>query len=397
MQKLARKVFNSKIKKTIQQSIEKQSDFAALYQQTKENAKQRFFRADTLVQAEKTPFDIIHKNDIVTLRYYPPLECDSIQVEDGKGGEFTVEVKKTPLATPLVLVSPLAVNMFIYDLFPKRSLVKYLRARGFELYLVDWGRPGWRQNHYSIETYIADLLPEMMAKVREHSGKQVLSMHGWSFGGMFSASYAALDKDIKNVALIGAPNDYHANGELGVQYQRISRNLRWLEKRTGWRVHNTKQRWWRSPGWANSMAFKLTNPIGSIQGYVDLLKNLHDEEYVVSHATNGAFLDDMVAYPGAVIQDVIQFLWTDNVMAKGELPLRNLRAQYSDVSANMFMVTGKQDPIVTTDCGVKLYDHVSSEEKDHLEVKGGHMGILSGSKSTTEIWPAVADWLVARS
>jgi len=67
------------------------------------------------------------------------------------------------------------------------------------------------------------------------------------------------------------------------------------------------------------------------------------------------------------------------------------------VSANMFMVTGKQDPIVTTDCGVKLYDHVSSEEKDHLEVKGGHMGILSGSKSTTEIWPAVADWLVARS
>ena len=31
--------------------------------------------------------------------------------------------------------------MLIYDLFPQRSLVRYLRARGFELYMVDWGRP----------------------------------------------------------------------------------------------------------------------------------------------------------------------------------------------------------------------------------------------------------------
>ncbi len=397
MQQIARRIFNSNIKKTLQQSIQKPSEVVSLYKQTKENAKQRFFNADTLVQAEKTPFETIHTNDIVTLRYYPPLTCDSIQVEDGQGGEFTVPVEKKTLPVPLVLVSPLAVNMYIYDLFPKRSLVKYLRARGFELYLVDWGRPGWRQNHFAIETYITDFLPEMIAKVREHSGKQTLSLHGWSFGGMFSAAYSALDKDIKNVALIGAPCDYHANGELGVQYQRISRNLRWLEKRTGWRVHNTRQRWWRSPGWANAMAFKLTNPVGSIQGYVDLLKNLHDEEYIISHATNGAFLDDMVAYPGAVIQDVIQFLWTDNVMAKGELPLRNLRAHYSDVTANLCLITGKQDPVVTTDCSIKLLDHVASTDTYHQEVKGGHMGILSGSRSTTEIWPQVADWLIERS
>lgn len=397
MQKLARGIFNRKIKKTLQQGIEKPSEVIDLYRQTKENAKQRFFKAGKLVQAEKTPFEVVAQQDIVTLRYYPPLSCSDIQVEDGKGGEFTVSVAKESLPTPLVLISPLAVNMYIYDLFPKRSLVKYLRARGFELYLVDWGRPGWRQNHFSIESYIVDLLPKMIEEVRQHSGKQELSLHGWSFGGMFSSCFAAMDDNIKNIALIGAPCDYHANGQLGVQYQKISRNLRWLEKRTGWRVHNTKQRWWRSPGWANSMAFKLTNPVGSIQGYVDLLKNLHDEEYIISHATNGAFLDDMVAYPGAVIQDVIQFLWTDNVMAGGDLPLRNLRARFDEVTANALLVTGKQDPIVTTDCGKKVFDFMSGDEKEHIEVAGGHMGILSGSKSTTEIWPAVADWLIARS
>ena len=38
---------------------------------------------------------------------------------------------------PLVIVPPLAVNMLIYDLFPERSLVKYLLARGFDVYLID--------------------------------------------------------------------------------------------------------------------------------------------------------------------------------------------------------------------------------------------------------------------
>ena len=34
------------------------------------------------------------------------------------------------LARAVVIVPPLAVNMDIYDLFPERSLVKYLTARG---------------------------------------------------------------------------------------------------------------------------------------------------------------------------------------------------------------------------------------------------------------------------
>ena len=245
MQQVVRQIFNKKIKKNLQKGIQKQSDVVNLVRHTTEYAKQRFFKAGSLVQAEKTAFDVIHQNDIVTVRYYPALECDSIVVSDGKGGFNNVAVEKETHAIPLVLVAPLAVNMYIYDLFADRSLVKYLRARGFELYLIDWGRPGWRQNHFSFETYITELMPEMISKIREHSGKTKLSLHGWSLGGLFSACYASMDQDIENVALIGAPCDYHANGELGLHYQRISKNLRWLEKRTGWRVHNTRQRWWR--------------------------------------------------------------------------------------------------------------------------------------------------------
>ena len=357
------------------------------------NAKQRLFRAESLVQAEKTPFEVIYQKDIVRLRYYPPLKESEIEV-DGQ----TIKVERKTHKIPLVMVAPLAVNMYIYDLFPERSLVKYLRAKGFELYLIDWGRPGWDHNHYTISSYFAEWMPKLLSQVKEHSGSQKLSLHGWSFGGLFSACYASLgDKDIVNLALVGAPGDYHANGSLGEQYKRIAKRLQWLENKTGWRVHNTRRRWWRSPGWMNSLSFKLTNPVGSIQGYLDLLKNLHDEEYVISHATNGAFLDNMVAYPGAVIQDVIQYLWADNTVAQGVLPMKNPEGHLSDVEANILLVAGKQDPIVTRECSEALLKYVSSTDTTVLEVNGGHMGILSGSKAPKTIWPNVAEWLAERS
>ncbi len=356
------------------------------------NARDRFFRTEHLVQAGKTPYEVIHENDIVKLRYYPPLRVSHIDV----AGE-RVSVNHDELATPLVLVSPLAVNMYIYDLFPQRSLVKYLRARGFELYLIDWGRPDWRQNHFHLSDYIDRLLPEMLDAVRKHSGKQQLSLHGWSLGGLFSYCHAAQDPDIVNLALIGAPCDYHANGELGKQYQRIARQLRWVEKRTGWRVHNTRRRWWRSPGWANSLAFKLTNPAGTMKGYLELVARLHDREFVTSHATNSAFLEDMVAYPGGVIQDIIQFLWADNVLARGQLPIRDSSSSLNDIKAPILSVVGKTDVIVNKDCAGRLQEVAGSEDQTVLEVPGGHMGILGGSVGPRHIWPQVADWLAARS
>lgn len=358
-----------------------------------DNARDRLLDATSLVQAELTPFEVIHQQDIIRLRYYPPLTEDSIEISDEQ-----VSVKHDPLAVPLVLVAPLAVNMLIYDLFPDRSLVRYLRARGFELYLIDWGRPGRRHDSLHLADYYAGMMPGLLEKVRQHSGKRKLSLHGWSFGGLFSLCYTALgDPDIENLALIGAPLDYHRNGALGRQYQFLSRQARRLEKRTGLRVHRTSKGWWRSPGWMNSLMFKLTNPVGSMQGYMDLLKNLHDRDYVKAHATQGAFLDDMVAYPGGVVQDIIQFLWVDNVLADNRLPQLDSERGFDAVKANLLLVTGRNDPIVTEHCSLPILNLVSSEDKTHLRVPGGHMAILGGSGAPKAVWPQVADWLAARS
>ena len=360
------------------------------------NARQRFLNPETLVQAEQTPYEIIFSDDLVNVRYYPPLRENHIPVgDDGT----PLAVQRDTHKVPLVLVAPLAVNMSIYDLFPNRSLVKYLRASGFELYLIDWGTPGWDHNHFDIATYFADYLPELLDEVQKHSGASEVSLYGWSFGALFSYCAAALDNDkrIRNLVLIGSPCDYHANGSIGKQYQLISKSLSLLENTLGFRVHQTKRRFWRSPGWANATAFKLTSPISSLRNYLDLVRNLHSEEYITRNATQGAFLNDMVAYPGGVIQDTVQYLWVDNCTAHGDLPMHDADHTLKDVTSDIMLVYGDNDPLVTPECSRALVDQVSSLEIEQALVPGGHMGILAGSAAPTHIWPKVVEWLAKHS
>lgn len=358
------------------------------------NLRDRLFDSRSLVQAEQTPHEVILEEGIVRLRYYPPLAEASMVVSDEN-----LTVRQQPLKVPLVLVAPLAVNMAIYDLFPQRSLVKYLRARGFELYLMDWGRPDGRHDHYRIATYITEWMPKLIEQVRLHSGQRRLSLHGWSFGGLFSYGYAAYsrDPDIENIVLVGAPCDYHDNGPIGRQYQRLARVLKLVGKNPRLRPHASSPRWWRAPGWANSLLYKLMTPVSSIKPYVQLLGRLDDRQAVSDHATNGAFLDDMVAYPGGVIQDIVQYLWADNVLAHGRLPIPDCEARLNQIKANLLLIAGDNDPIVTQSCTQRLLAHVSSPDHSLTLVPGGHMAIVSGSQAPVKIWPLLADWLEARS
>ena len=358
------------------------------------NANDRIFRARDLVLAEQTPYEVIYSNDLVKLRHYLPITQNEVMV-DG----IAMTVNKNTHKVPLVIVPPLAVNMLIYDLFPERSLVKYFVAQGFDVYLIDWGMPTRKHTHYNLNTYVSEFMPEFLAKVREHSGQQQLSLHGWSMGGIFTLCYTALthDPDIRNLVILGTPINSHASGAIGKVYQAIERRAEWIRKNTGFRIHNLNPQWLHTPGWANVVGFKMTNPMGSLMGYWELVVKLADRQFVVNHATTSAFLDKMVAYPGGIVQDMMVRIWIDNELAKGYMQLGKNEARLADIQCALWAGAGKSDNMVTKAAVETLMDHVSSSDKEFVVVAGGHMGILSGSKAPSDVWPKVADWLAARS
>jgi len=358
------------------------------------NANDRIFRSRDLVLAEQTPFEVVHSNDLVKLRHYLPITQSEVMV-DG----VPMTVNKNTHKVPLVIVPPLAVNMLIYDLFPERSLVKYFVAQGFDVYLIDWGMPTRKHTHYNLNTYVSEFMPEFLAKVREHSGQQQLSLHGWSMGGIFTLCYTALthDPDIRNLVILGTPINSHASGAIGKVYQAIERRAEWVRKNTGFRIHNLNPQWLHTPGWANVVGFKMTNPVGSLMGYWELVVKLADRQFVVNHATTSAFLDKMVAYPGGIVQDMMVRIWIDNELAKGYMQIGKNEVRLADIQCALWAGAGKSDNMVTKAAVETLMDHVSSSDKEFVVVAGGHMGILSGSKAPSDVWPKVADWLAVRS
>jgi polyhydroxyalkanoate synthase len=44
-----------------------------------------------------------------------------------------------------------------------------------------------------------------------------------------------------------------------------------------------------------------------------------------------------------------------------------------------------------------LIDAVGSQQKDYIELPGGHISLIAGRGAATHCWPKVSGWLATRS
>lgn len=346
------------------------------------NARDRLFNPQQLVQAGKTPFDVIYDDGLASLRHYPALPD-----------------QPTRHRIPLVIVAPLAVNMLVYDLFPQRSLIRYLLEQGFSVYLIDWGKPTRRHAQRNFHSYILSYLPAMLREARQHSGQQQLSLHGWSMAGIFTLLYAAhsQDPDLKNIIIMGSPIDSYASGNIGQFYRRAGQVFRWTEQRWGWHPRTLPAQLLHSQGWSNALGFKLLDPVGTLKGHLNLLKRLDDRQAVEAHATLGAFLDHMVDYPGGVNRDMLLKIWLDNPLSHGEFKIGGKTVYLKDIHAAMLVGAGRNDGMVSVDAVRPLVDLVGSSDATFTTVAGGHVGMIGSEAASVEFWPVLAAWLAQRS
>ncbi len=355
------------------------------------NTRDRFFRASSMVVAGRTPFDVIATADLASVRHYHPLTESHVEL-DGQ----LVEVKKDRHAVPVVIVAPLAVNMLIYDLFPERSFIKHLLAQGHDVYLIDWGKPGVKQAAYTLSNYMFDMLPQCMDAIRAHSGKDRLSLHGWSMGGMLAAVYAATTRhdDVQNLIMLGTPFDGHSNGQMGAYYKRVHK----LMRRTGLNLRALPAWMTYSPGWMNVIGFKLMDPVASMKGYVNLALKIANRDYVQQHANQAAFIDNLEAYPGGVVRDFMCSVLLENeTFRRGRFTVGRRVVEFRNIKSSILVITGDRDNLATTQACKGVLQAVASTDRELFEGPGGHIGILGGSLAPKAIWPKTTDWLATRS
>lgn len=359
------------------------------------NAFDWVFLRGSLVQSGLTPYETLLSGDPMSLRYYPPPYESTVPLPTGE----MLPVRRKRYPVPLILVPPLGVTTESFDLMPHRSLARFMAARGFHVYLIDWGKPELRHARLTLKDYSLDMFSQVTAEVRRHAGVEEISLMGWCMGGLLSLMYAGASGDtkIRNLITVASPIDFRGTGMMATVAGIMNPPARLVRRFTNFRVHQLDPLRLQTPAWVTTLGFKLTDPIGSITTYWDLLKRLADREFVESHSTTADYLDHMLVYPAGVIQDMFIHVLLDNHLAQGHIELGDKVADFSAIKANYLSYAGTTDHLVPAAVARKSVDLVGSSDKEFRIAPGGHMGVILGGKAFKFVWEPVAEWLDSRS
>lgn len=367
--------------------------------ETAANSVDWLFKRDTLIQSGRTWFELVHDGDLMAVRYYELPEDDDIELADGSRRS----IKRQKHAVPLVLVPPLGVTTETFDLMPQRSLVRFMVAAGFKVYLIDWGKPKKEHAHLGLKDYSRDMMATALEKVRRHSGSQDLSLMGWCMGGLLCLLYQGLvqDKHVRNMVTVASPIDIESGSGLVAGLSGVAQALNGpaalVSNYSNFRLNTLDPARLSLPPWMTTLVFKMTDPVSSVTTYWDLVTGLWDRQFVESYSTTSDYLNNMLMYPGGVVKDMTASIMTDNQLAKGRVQVGDEVARFDAIKTNLLAFAGETDNLVQPEMAQKIVDIVASKDKEFRLVPGGHMGVIIGSKAQKAVWAESVEWLAERS
>jgi polyhydroxyalkanoate synthase subunit PhaC len=164
-----------------------------------------------------TPGKVVYRNHLIELIQYEPT---------------TDKVAAEPV---LIIPSPI-MKFYILDLSQQNSMVRYLVAQGFTVFMISWRNPDADDRDLGMEDYLVGAVMQAMRQASAIAKTPSLHTMGYCLGGTFLAIVAALmgadgfaaheatqNQDnqpplpqLASVTLLAAQTDFSESGELGI-------------------------------------------------------------------------------------------------------------------------------------------------------------------------------------
>jgi polyhydroxyalkanoate synthase len=315
-----------------------------------------------------TPKETIFAHQTLRLTHYQPQ---------------TEEVYRVPL----LIVTSLVNQPYILDLAPGQSMVEHLLKAGFDLYMIEWGRPRREHAHLRLEDYVLERLPQCIEKVIEDCGEPEVSIAGYCIGGLLSVMYAALNPDgpLKNLVCIAAP----ANSD-------------GLESLKTWMGSHFDENllvsiYGNVPADLIQSSLRMLRPFARFAGQMNLLDNLGKEELLASNARFAKWESDNIPFPAAAFTQMVNDFLRGNKLVRNEWVLGGRTIELARVRVPFLHLLASQDHITPYASSQDLVRLVGSTDKQEIVLKGGHVGLVAGRGAVKQMWPAMERWLADRS
>ena len=289
---------------------------------------------------------------------------------------------------PILLVMATTNRGYIFDMVPGQSLVEFLLRRGYDVFMVDWDAPRAVERHLSLKDYVLDFLPAAVARVKEESGEDDVTVAGYCFGGVLAALWAALHEDagLKNLVTFTTPVDFTGMK----QFQA------WADRRF-FDVDRLVDTLGNCPAEMLYTAFDMLRPGAKIAANLRLWDNLWNDEFVRGYRMLDRWSGDMLPLPGEYFRETIKTLMWDNALHESRMTVAGRSVDLSRITAPFLHVTAEHDHIVPAAASAPLVDMVGSLDKTQLVLKGGHVSLVAGANAVRRLWPQLDSWLGPRS
>jgi polyhydroxyalkanoate synthase len=315
-----------------------------------------------------TPADTIHEeNKWRLLRYRPRPEGLAYR-------------------TPVLLVPSLINRHYVLDLMPGKSFAGYLVSQGHDVYILDWGTPSSEDRFLTFDDICDRYLGRAVRIAARASERDETHLLGYCMGGILTSIYtAARPEHVASLVALAAPVRFHDEGLLSA--------------------------WMRTPSFdVNAMIDGLGNvPWQLMQSAFHLLRptlNLAKAVHLVDRAWNDEFLDgflaletwgnDNVSFPGECYRRYATEIYQHDALARGEMTLSGRPARLSQIHCPVLAVTFEHDNIVPWKSAAALLDLVSSTDKQHIHLPGGHVGAVVSKSASRGLWPAMSRFWAER-
>jgi polyhydroxyalkanoate synthase len=297
--------------------------------------------------------------------------------------------KRYPI--PLLLVFAIMNRPSILDLRPGHSFVESMVAKGFDVYLLDWGAPGFEDRNLKLDDYAVEYLPRAIRKLKAIAGTEEFSLLGWCIGAIITTIYAAMlpDDGLRNLLLLTAPLDF--SNRSGLTF------AQWTDEKY-FDVEKVLARFGNMPGEMIDYGARALKPVENyIASFCKLWDNLDDPRAVEAWHAMNTWVTDTIPMAGGAYRQLIIELYRKNTLIKNQMMVRDRVVNLAAIKANLLTVIAGADHITPPCQSESILEKVCSRDKEAYHIPGGHIGIMAGGSAQRTTWPHIAAWLDARS
>jgi len=265
------------------------------------------------------PGKVIFQNDIIQLLQFAPTT------------EKVCEI-------PLLIFPPWINKFYILDLRPENSMIRWLAAQGFTVFVTSWVNPDVTLAAKTFEDYLNEGVYAAVDAVLRQTGARKVNTVGYCIGGtLLSCALAHMaarkDKRVASATFFAAQQDFSEAGDLLL---------------------------FTNEDWLKDLEARMDAGGGVLPGQsmADTFNALRANDLVWSYFVNNYLMGkepkpfdllfwnaDQTRMPKALHLFYLRHFYLENALAKGELDLGGERLDLSRVKTPVYVQSSREDHI----------------------------------------------------